>query len=71
MTATFTGGCMCKAIRYECSIEPIGMGICYCRDCQKATGSAFASATENSKIPIIKIREFVRRERIWLDASPL
>jgi hypothetical protein len=44
MTAPFTGGCMCKAIRYECSVEPIGMGICYCRDCQKATGSAFASA---------------------------
>jgi hypothetical protein len=40
----FTGGCMCKAIRYECSAEPIFMGNCHCRDCQQATGTAFASA---------------------------
>lgn len=40
----FTGGCMCGAIRYECSAEPLAMGICHCRDCQRATGSAFAAA---------------------------
>jgi hypothetical protein len=40
----FTGGCMCGEIRYECSAEPIAMGLCHCRDCQRATGSAFAAA---------------------------
>lgn len=44
MTTPFTGGCMCGAIRYECSAEPLAMGICHCRDCQRATGSAFAAA---------------------------
>jgi hypothetical protein len=44
MNVPFTGGCMCAAIRYECSAEPIATGMCHCRDCQRATGSAFAAA---------------------------
>lgn len=43
MKLPFTGGCMCGAIRYECSVETVSMGICHCRDCQRATGSAFAA----------------------------
>ncbi|NJL63609.1 MAG: GFA family protein [Richelia sp. RM2_1_2] len=44
MKIPFTGGCMCGAIRYECTAEPIAMGNCHCRDCQQATGTAFAAA---------------------------
>jgi len=44
MSTPFTGGCMCGAIRYECSAPPLLMGNCHCRDCQRATGTAFASA---------------------------
>jgi len=41
MKIPFSGGCACGAIRYECCAEPIVMFKCHCRDCQRATGSAF------------------------------
>jgi hypothetical protein len=44
MKTPFTGGCMCGAIRYKCSADPIVMVNCHCRDCQRATGTAFAAS---------------------------
>ena len=44
MATPFTGGCVCGAIRYECSAEPVMMAQCHCRDCQKVTGGAFVPA---------------------------
>jgi hypothetical protein len=44
MTTRFTGGCICGAVHYECTADPIAMGNRHCRDCQRATGSAFAAA---------------------------
>ena len=41
MPTPFSGGCACGAIRYECSAEPIVALNCHCRDCQRASGSAF------------------------------
>ena len=34
----FTGGCVCGAVRYECTAEPIMTFKCHCRDCQQVTG---------------------------------
>lgn len=38
-----TGGCLCGALRYDCADQPAMMGTCHCRDCQHASGSAFAT----------------------------
>lgn len=38
-----TGSCLCGALRYECAEKPALMGACHCRDCQRASGSAFAT----------------------------
>lgn len=37
----YTGGCLCGALRYEAQGEPLYAGLCYCADCQKASGSGF------------------------------
>jgi len=44
MAVPFTGGCAWGALRYECTAEPLYMGNCHCRDCQRATGSAYFPA---------------------------
>lgn len=38
-----TGGCLCGAVRYRCTEAPLMTGSCHCRDCQRATGAAFAT----------------------------
>ena len=43
MPEKLSGGCACGAIRYECSVEPVLMFNCHCRDCQRASGSAYAA----------------------------
>ena len=40
-----TGGCLCKAVRYEIAAEPLATRACWCRDCQYfAAGSATVNA---------------------------
>lgn len=39
---TMTGGCLCGAVRYECSVDSPVAGICHCTHCQKTSGSAFS-----------------------------
>jgi hypothetical protein len=36
-----TGGCLCGQVRYVARAAPQFGGECYCRDCQRASGSAF------------------------------
>ena len=44
-----TGGCLCHAVRYRTTAEPLTSSVCHCRDCQKFTGSAFAALLYVSK----------------------
>jgi hypothetical protein len=50
---THTGGCRCRAIRFETARDPEWVSYCHCADCRKATGapvSCFVGfATESVK----------------------
>jgi hypothetical protein len=36
------GHCLCGKAAYTCAGEPVTTFICHCRDCQRASGSAFS-----------------------------
>jgi hypothetical protein len=38
---SYTGGCLCGALRLECHGEPYRVGICHCLDCRKQHGAIF------------------------------
>lgn len=44
MKLPITGGCVCGAIRYESTAEPMLMVKCHCRDCQRVTGGPYVPA---------------------------
>jgi hypothetical protein len=37
-----TGGCLCGAIRYEVSSDPLMCVTCHCKNCQRQAGSALS-----------------------------
>lgn len=37
------GGCLCGAVRYEVTAEPLMTGHCQCRSCQRLSGAGHAS----------------------------
>ena len=44
MKLPMTGGCLCGAVRYEISAEPVAGANCHCRTCQKTLGAAYFPA---------------------------
>ncbi|MBT3333776.1 MAG: GFA family protein [Rhodospirillaceae bacterium] len=43
MSESKTGGCLCGAVRYELTAEPITTMICSCTICQHSSGSALST----------------------------
>ena len=56
---SWSGGCLCGNVRYETFGEPIWVGHCHCRWCQKHSGSAFVTCV------MFRVGNVV-----WADAKP-
>jgi hypothetical protein len=41
--AEIKGSCRCGQISYSTSADPIFVGVCHCRSCQKSTGTSYAT----------------------------
>lgn len=41
MRTPYTGRCLCEAIHFRVTEEPLTIYACHCTDCQKRSGSAF------------------------------
>src|SRR5262249_35144416 len=52
MARKLSGGCACGAIHYECNVDPVIMLNCHCRDCQRASGSAYAAVVAVPKAAV-------------------
>jgi len=42
VSASFEGGCTCRAVRYRMTSAPLFVHCCHCRWCQRETGASFA-----------------------------
>jgi hypothetical protein len=69
MASTLTGGCMCGAVRYECSAEPVMAANCYCTDCQHSSGGAFASVALVPKAAFKMTKGNVKHHEVTADSG--
>jgi len=61
-----TGGCLCRAVRYEAIGEPLEVGYCHCRSCRRHTGAPVVTYVT---FTADKVR-FTGHERSIYDSSP-
>jgi len=57
-----TGKCLCEGVRFELHGPLAPLGFCHCKQCQRASGSAFAanSSVAKSDFRVVAGQELVR-----------
>lgn len=61
-----TGSCHCGKIAYEAELDPAGVSICHCSDCQMLTGSAYRVSV---RVPAETFRMLSGEPRIYIKTA--
>ena len=65
MPAPYEGGCICGAVRYRLTSEPLTFYACHCTNCRRYTGTAFGLS-----MPVLKSAvELLRGEPAAYDVA--
>lgn len=48
-----TGRCLCGVVSYSINGQPLGMGQCHCKDCQRASGTGHMSLARFRKDDVV------------------
>lgn len=59
MNETFSGGCLCGAVRYEVEGPALQTSLCHCEDCRRASGA-----------PVVAWTFFAHGSLRWTKGSP-
>ena len=63
---TTFGGCLCGAVRYEASGNPVSVIYCHCESCRKSTGAPVVALAGYKRDRV----RFTRSERATYESSP-
>ena len=69
MEVAHTGGCVCGAVRFTATGEPLRVTICHCTWCQRRTGTAFGTEVVFEQGQVAFSGEAVGRYRHHSDES--
>jgi hypothetical protein len=58
MTKLFEGGCLCGAVRYSCSAQPLVTVHCCCADCRRIGGTGHATHS------VVPAESFILKGRV-------
>src|SRR5215472_5900057 len=64
------GGCLCGKVRYSAETEPAFIAVCHCKDCQTATGTAFATVIALPK-PALSVTGSLKAHDVRADSGKI
>ena len=66
LNGSYTGGCLCGAVRFRAKGEPVSVGWCHCSSCRKHTGAPASCYADYNRHHV----EFTKGRPAQFQSSP-